>query len=125
MVGAPYIIDGDYIRNQFLVRLVNKRNTPTRFVMDLEDEPDHLRQSGFSGAIEVPALGEVAAPLIIQQPRHDYQGPFHFTVRVQDEKHSFHLERKVDFLGPEARLLRELNEEEAKEKAAHAPRKKE
>jgi hypothetical protein len=43
-------------------------------------------------------------------------------VRVQDERGTFHLERKVDFLGPEARLLRE-EEDEEKEKAAHGRRK--
>jgi cytochrome c oxidase accessory protein FixG len=119
MVGAPYIIDREYIRNQFLVRLVNKRNTPTRFVLALEDAPPHLRQAGFAGAIEVPPLGEVAAPFVLQQPRHDYTGPFHFVVRVQDEGRTFFVDRKVEFLGPEARLLRE---EEEGEKAEHAHR---
>ena len=120
MVGAPYIIDREYIRNQFLVRLVNKRNTPTRFVLAVEDAPPHLRQAGFAGAIEVLPLGEVAAPFVLQQPRHDYTGPFHFTVRVQDEGRTFFVDRKVEFLGPEARLLRE---EEEGEKAEHAHRK--
>jgi cytochrome c oxidase accessory protein FixG len=122
MVGAPYIVDRDYIRNQFLVRLVNKRNTPARFVLALEHAPAHLRQSGFDGAIEVPALGELAVPLILQQPRQDYRGPFNFAVRVQDERASFHLERMVDFLGPEARLLRE-EENEARERHEHPKEK--
>ncbi len=119
MVGAPYIIDRKFVRNQFLVRLVNKRNTPARFALAVKDAPEHLRQSGFDSAIEVPALGEVAAPLILQQPRHDYNGPFEFEVRVQDERGTFHLERKAEFLGPEARLLRE---EEDQEKANHEHR---
>jgi hypothetical protein len=54
----------------------------------------------------------VAAPLILQQPRHEYTGPFNFVVSVADEAASFHLERKVEFLGPEARLLRDEEEEE-------------
>ena len=116
MIGAPYIVDRDFIRNQFLVRLVNKRNVPTRFVLSLPDAPTHLHQVGAAGAVEVPALGEVATPLILQQPRADYGGPAAFTVRVQDERGTFRLERKVEFLGPEARLLRE---EEAEEKATN------
>ena len=120
MVGAPYIIDRDFIRNQFLVRLVNKRNTPARFVLAVQQAPEHLRQAGFDGAIEVPALGEIATPLVLQQPRREYGGPFNFTLRVQDEHDTFHLERKVEFLGPEARLLRE---EEAEQKAEHERRK--
>ena len=120
MVGAPYIVDRDFIRNQFLVRVVNKRNTPVRFTLAVQQAPDHLRQSGFNTAIEVPALGEIAAPFVLQQSRREYGGPFNFTVRVQDQGGTFHLERSVEFLGPEARLLRE---EEAEEKAEHEPRK--
>lgn len=120
MIGAPYIIDRDFVRNQFLVRLVNKRNTPVRFLLAVKDAPEHLRQAGFDGAIEVPALGEIASPLVLQQPRHDYDGPFNFTLRVRDERDTFHLERKVEFLGPEARLLRE---EEDEQKAEHEHRK--
>jgi cytochrome c oxidase accessory protein FixG len=125
MVGAPYIIDREFVRNQFLVRLVNKRNTPTRFVLALPHAPEHLRQSGFDAAVEVPALGEIAAPLILQQPRREYGGPFEFTVRIQDQDGSFHLERKVEFLGPEARLLREEEEEEKEKTKANHERGKE
>jgi polyferredoxin len=106
MTGAPYIVDAASVRNQFFVRVVNKRNTPVRFVLALPGAPAGLRQSGFSGAVEVPALGEIATPLVLQQPRSAYAGPFPFTVRLEDERGSFHLERAVEFLGPEPRLLR-------------------
>ncbi len=123
MVGAPYIVDRDFIRNQFLVRIVNKHNTPERFVLTLPDAPDHLRQSGLTGSIEVPALSETATPLVLQQPRHDYTGPFHFRVQVRDERASFHLDRSVEFLGPEARLLHEDEEEERKHEHEHGKKK--
>ena len=50
-------------------------------------------------------------------PRLKYQGPFQVSIGVRDEAGKFHLERQVEFLGPDARLLRE---EEAEE--AHGPR---
>ena len=120
MTGAPYIVDDTSVRNQFLVRLVNKRNVATRFVLATQETPAGLRQSGFAGTVEVPPLGESATPLILQQPCADYRGPFNFTVRIQDERGTFHLERKVEFLGPEARLLRE----EEEEKREHSRREK-
>jgi hypothetical protein len=120
MTGAPYIVDATTIRNQYFVRVVNKRNVPARFVLVLQRTPAGVHQSGFSDAIEVPALGEIAAPLILQQPRGDYTGPFNLTVRVEDERGTFHLERAVEFLGPEARLLRE---EEEEKKTEHERRK--
>jgi cytochrome c oxidase accessory protein FixG len=112
MIGAPYIVDAGAVRNQFLVRVVNKRNTPAKFVLHLGQVPGDLRSIGFDAAVEVAALGELVQPLVLQAPRATYVGPFKFTVRIEDAAGKFHLEREVEFLGPEARLLRE--EEEAK-----------
>ena len=116
IIGAPYIVSPDAVRNQFLVRLVNKRNYPVQFRLALDGAPAHLRQAGFSAAVEVPALGEVVQPLVLQQARSDYQGPFDFIVRIQDVAGSFQLKRQVEFLGPDVRLLRDEEEEQRKGK---------
>ena len=105
MTGAPYIVDATTVRNQFLVRIVNKRSEPARFALDVAGTPEGARRIGFEGPVEVGPLGELVQPLIIQQPREGYTGPFHFEVKVADEARSFELKREVDFLGPEARLL--------------------
>jgi cytochrome c oxidase accessory protein FixG len=107
MTGAPYIVDADMVRNQFLVRIVNKRNEPARFRLALRHAPEDLCQTGFEGEVQVEGMGELVQPLILQQRRKVYQGPFHFEVRVQDSEGHFTLNRPVEFLGPEARLLRE------------------
>lgn len=107
MVGAPYIVSEDSVRNQFLVRIVNKRNAAATFVLRLNRAPGDLRQSGFTESVEVPPLGETVRPLVLQQVRSGYTGPFVFEVRIEDAAGKFHLERDVEFLGPEARLLRE------------------
>lgn len=107
MTGAPYIVDAASVRNQFLVRIVNKRNEPRRFVLNLERTPAGVVRTGLTEPVEVPALGEVVRPLILQQERPRYDGVFHFVVAVADEAGAFTLRREVEFLGPEARLLRE------------------
>ena len=111
MTGAPYIIDEGTVRNQFLVRIVNKRNTPERFNLSLDRQPGDLRRTGFDSTVEVAPLGELVQPLVLQQPRSGYSGPFHFMVRIEDGARKFQLQREVEFLGPEARLLREEEEE--------------
>jgi cytochrome c oxidase accessory protein FixG len=107
MTGAPYIVDSANVRNQFLVRIVNKRSEPARFNVRVDGAPATVSAIGFETTVEVGPLGELVQPLIIQQPRSTYDGPFHFEVHVADEAQSFDLERAVDFLGPEARLLKE------------------
>jgi cytochrome c oxidase accessory protein FixG len=111
ITGAPYIVSEDFVRNQFLVRVVNKRNEPARFLVSVGHGPTGLRQSGLTAALEIPALCETVQPLVLQLPRSRYTGPFVFEIKVVDEAGNFHLEREMEFLGPEARLLRE---EEAK-----------
>lgn len=107
MTGAPYIVDETTVRNQYMVRIVNKRNRPARFTLEVAGEPSGMRQSGFDETVEVPALAEIVQPLILQQPRGAYTGPFHFEVIVRDADRRFELKRGVEFVGPEARLLRE------------------
>lgn len=107
MTGAPYIVDGSTVRNQFLVRLVNKRSEPARFVLRVNGAPADMRQTGFDAPVEVGPLGELVQPLVLQQSRNSYVGPFRFEVRVEDLAQTFHLEAEVEFLGPEARLLLE------------------
>lgn len=116
ITGAPYIVSADFVRNQFLVRVVNKRNEPARFVLRVNRAPAELRQTGLTETVEVPALGEVVQPLVLQLPRAKFTGPFEFEVRVQEESGKFHLQRSVAFLGPEARLLREEEEEQRESK---------
>jgi len=112
ITGAPYIVSADFVRNQFFVRIVNKRNEPARFVLHLRRAPAGLQQNGLTAPIEVGPLGEIVQPLVLQQARRDYAGPFIFGVEVGSASGSFHLQRDVEFLGPDARLLREEENEQ-------------
>lgn len=114
MTGAPYIVDETSVRNQFLVRIVNKRNTPAQFVVRIDHAPDGIRQTGFDAVVTVGPMGELVQPLILQQTRASYHGPFHFRIGVEEAAGKFKLAREVEFLGPEARLLR-ADEEEKRE----------
>jgi len=111
MIGAPYIVDRDYVRNQFLVRIVNKRTEPERFVLELDVGGAVLRRSGFTGEVEVPPLGEAVQPLVLQEARTAYAGPFPFGMRLRAADGSFEIVRRAKFLGPDVRLLREDDED--------------
>lgn len=111
MTGAPYIVDLTTVRNQFMVRIVNKRHEPARFVVTMDGAPTDALRTGFDTTVEVAPFAELVQPLVIQQPRGTYTGPFHFRVRISEAGGAFQLEREVEFLGPEARLLKEDNEQ--------------
>ena len=60
--------------------------------------------------LTVNSMGEEVRPLILRVPRDTYEGPFTFTLIVTDRENSFEITREVEFLGPDAYLLREDNE---------------
>lgn len=95
--------------------MVNKRNEPARLVVTAFDLPPGTVQVGFNSAVELPAMGEVVTPLVIQIPREIYAGPFHFRVGVTDEAKTYELGRPVEFIGPDPELLKERSERERRE----------
>jgi cytochrome c oxidase accessory protein FixG len=119
MTGSAYFVGQEDVRNQFMVRIVNKRTVPAGFMLRLRGLPEHVRQNGFTAPITLGPLVEQVTPLIILVDREHYRGPFNFTVEVSDTAHTFSLSREVEFLGPDARLLREDEEERKHRKDAH------
>jgi cytochrome c oxidase accessory protein FixG len=107
MTGAPYFVTAEAVRNQFFVRLVNKRDTPARFVITLPDAPAGLERTGLDGVVEVAALAEDVRTLIVQMPRTAYAGTFEFKVSVSDEAGTFALDKTVRFVGPDKEMLKD------------------
>jgi cytochrome c oxidase accessory protein FixG len=118
MTGASYFVDAEDVRNQFMVRLVNKRPAPATFQVRVEGLGEHVQQTGFTAPVTLAPLAEEVSPLVLLVERDHYQGPFKFNVKVQDAAATFTLAREVEFLGPDSRLLREEKEErERRDKA--------
>ncbi|MBA4138322.1 MAG: cytochrome c oxidase accessory protein CcoG [Opitutus sp.] len=107
MSGAAYFVGRDDVRNQFLVRLLNKRNVPTNFIVTLQDLPAHVQQNGFSAPVAVGPMAEQVGPLVLVVDRKFYTGPFKATLVIQDETKAFTLSRPIEFLGPDAQLLQQ------------------
>jgi cytochrome c oxidase accessory protein FixG len=112
MMGAPYFVDATAVRNQFLVRLINKRSTPTRLVVTVQ-AAGSVTVIGFATPVELAPLAEEVRPLILQVARADYVGRFNFTVQVRDEAGTFTITREAEFTGPDAALLRADEHENA------------
>ena len=111
MTGAAYFVDRDDVRNQFMVRLVNKRPEPATFIVSTESVPDGVEQTGFRDPVTLAPLAEQVSPLVLIVNRKAYTGPFHFTVRVDDAAHTYQLSRAVEFMGPDPKLLEEEDRE--------------
>ncbi|WP_221029220.1 cytochrome c oxidase accessory protein CcoG [Actomonas aquatica] len=107
MTGAPYIVSDEAVRNQFLVRVVNKQDVSQTFRIALPDLPETVDRSGFTGSLELGPLGEQVVPLVLQVPRDEYNGRFHIQVILYGNGDAYELERQIEFVGPDPRLLKD------------------
>ncbi|HTL69642.1 MAG TPA: cytochrome c oxidase accessory protein CcoG [Lacunisphaera sp.] len=131
MGGAAYFVDRDTVRDQFMVRVINKRNTAEQFTVAVEHLAPGVSAVGLDAPITVEPMGEQMHPLVLTASRARYAGPFEFRVRVRDASGRFDASREAKFLGPEARLLeqedhekgivREHHQEEKQHERDHHP----
>ncbi len=108
MQGAPYYVDESDVRNQYLVRIANKRSIPVHFSLQVSGEQDGLSWSGFEDGIEVGRNGEIVRPLVVTVPREKYAGQFTALLEIRDDAGDVVSHRKLEFLGPAPELLKTL-----------------
>jgi cytochrome c oxidase accessory protein FixG len=99
VTGIPYAVENGVVRNQFLVRLLNKRNAPVTFQIEIVDGPPSLHWSGAEGGVPVGPLGEEMRTLVLTLPRADLRGepPIRFRITSSD---GTLIEKPATFLGP-------------------------
>lgn len=106
MGGRPYFITTDTVRNQFNLRLINKHDTALSLHFTLEGAPAGMQLVGTNDTVVLTPGEETVLPMVVQQDRGIYTGPANVTLRVTGTDKSFTLPLKIEFLGPNAELLR-------------------
>jgi hypothetical protein len=107
MQGAPYYVDTTYVRNQFMVRMLNKRNEPVSFTVTLVQGPTGAVATGFEQAITIGPLGEEVRPFVVQVPRKVYTGNVRLQLRMKDAGGQCDILKETEFVGPSPELLKE------------------
>jgi cytochrome c oxidase accessory protein FixG len=99
VTGIPYVVESGMVRNQFLVRVLNKRNAPVTYQVEVLDGPPSLHWSGAEGGIVVAPLGEEIRTLVLTLPRADLKAELSIRFRIIGDDHTV-IERSATFLGP-------------------------
>jgi cytochrome c oxidase accessory protein FixG len=107
MTGTPFFLSDDAIRNQFNLRLINKRAEPVAFSVEAEAPGESLSTAGFEKPVTLGPMEETVRPFVLLLPREEYEGPFPVTLTLRSESGNFAVRREVEFLGPDPRLLGE------------------
>jgi cytochrome c oxidase accessory protein FixG len=99
VTGIPYIVENGVVRNQFLIRLLNKRNAPVTFQIGIVDGPPSLHWTGAEGGVPIAPLGEEMRTLVLTLPRSDLKGEPAIRFRITSSDGSV-IEKPATFLGP-------------------------
>lgn len=101
MEGAPYFRDSTTVRNNYLLRLVNKRATAQTYTVNIHSPVASLEVAGGNDKT-VPLGGgeEIQEPLILSVPDADFGGQFEVEIFIKDETGKVVAARSVPFLGP-------------------------
>lgn len=100
MQGAPYFREQGTVRNNFMVRIANKRSETTTYRLSVDAPAKHLQVAGGGTEIVLQPGEEVQHPLILSLPDEEYQGTFDVKIAVSSGGENPEVEKIVKFLGP-------------------------
>ena len=102
MQGAPFYQQDGMVRNQFLMRLTNKRAEPTRLIIDIDGTGLPLTWNRGEGVFELAAREERMVPLMVSLPADQFPGRFPLTIQIENAANGHQLTITVPFLGPDS-----------------------
>jgi cytochrome c oxidase accessory protein FixG len=105
MGGAQYYVGDGIVRNQFLVRIINKRNDSSTYRLDLiGDVPPGISIMGNAQTLQLAPMGEEQKTIVLSMPEASYTGPKKMQIKVTDvERGDTVTTRVMEFLGPDPR----------------------
>jgi len=106
MTGSPYYITEEGIRNQYMVRVINKSDDTKTYRIAATAEGQTYTMGGNEDGITVEPLGEEVRPIVIRLARENYQGRFPLEFTLLNPEGKAVVTRQAEFLGPKPELLR-------------------
>ena len=97
-------MNDEVVRNQFTVRLINKQNEDALYHFEIESDTP-ISATGMIEDVLLEGQEERTHTLVIETQKTDYHGKFPMTFQLLDEDNQVVAEKKIDFLGPDPRLL--------------------
>ncbi|MFU8847547.1 MAG: cytochrome c oxidase accessory protein CcoG [Opitutales bacterium] len=106
MTGAPYFVTETTVRNQYMVRVINKSNEAKTFQIQSKSSFENFRMDGNEEGITVPPMGEEVRPVIISVDRSVYEGSFSLELSLISPEGQTIMTKEAEFLGPNPQILK-------------------
>ncbi len=101
--SAAYFLDGPdemTIRNQFMLRIMNKRSAATDYVIEVLNPPAGFDVTGIEKPYTIPAESAETVTLIMRLPRANFKKDIALKVRISSADRKSSIDRTMTFLGP-------------------------
>jgi cytochrome c oxidase accessory protein FixG len=99
VTGIPYIVEAGVVRNQFFLRILNKRNAPVTFHVEVLGGPPNLHWSGAEDGITVAPLGEEMRTFVLTLSATELKEELPVRFRIVSTNGTI-VEKTATFLGP-------------------------
>ncbi len=97
--GAPFVLDGDDVRNAYLLRTANKTERDELLTIEVVPANPEAEVTLPATTWPIPPQGILAIPLFVEVEREHFAGPFDVAVKVTG-KDGRQAELHAPFLGP-------------------------
>jgi len=106
MSGASYYVNEGVVRNQFTIRVINKRNRDSAFHITLEGSlPAQVIVTGNEQEVALPPMQEVQRTITVSLPTAAFHDGILFKARITDTRTGDSvLTRGIELLGPDPRV---------------------
>ncbi|MDB6072664.1 MAG: cytochrome oxidase [Verrucomicrobiaceae bacterium] len=103
--GSAFNLFNGSSRNQFMVRVINKRNQPSSYKVSVEgDVPRELQIAGNETLIQLAGQGEDLKSLVFTLPQAAYSRPLKMVIRITEVSTGNSLTTMpMEFVGPDPR----------------------
>ena len=107
MPGVPFYVTDSHIRNQYQIRLINKAAEELAFSIHVQANglTVPVEASGIPDDTVLDPMEERNATYVVQVPRDAFTGAFPMSIVVTAQPGDIKIEREVEFLGPDPKLL--------------------
>ncbi len=95
--GMPFVVDGDVVRNPFVVHVFNKNSDPSRFTVAVRSPVDAEIVIG-TPKLELNSLTDARVPVVVSIARANLKSSVVLTLVVTDETNGITREQPVPFL---------------------------
>jgi cytochrome c oxidase accessory protein FixG len=99
MSGMPYYKTETGIRNQYMVRIINKSQSDKRFIFYV-DSPYTVTTNGVDTEFTIGPMDEIVRPLVVSMSHDLYKDKFNLEIIAQQSNPEVTIARQVKFLGP-------------------------